>query len=307
MNETIYDLLIIGLGPASITAQIYALRYNMKVLAIGGVPGGLMMESHEIRNWPGDPGVTGPELTKKMTDQLVGMNAETLIAEVASISGTKGDFVVTTKNGDTFQAKLLLIATGTKHSHLGLANEDSYAGRGVTYCATCDAMFYKGKVTAVTGGGNSAITAALYLSDICPQVYLIYRGKELKGEVAWMNELATKANVTLIKETNVIGLAGEAKLEKIILDKPFNDEAQLAVSGLFVEIGSKPRNELFVALGGEVDEFGFIKVAPDMSTNIPGVYAAGDLTNNSNYFRQIATAVGEGSIAADTAFKALKG
>lgn len=306
MNETKYDLIIIGLGPASITAQIYALRYNMKVLAIGGVPGGLMMESHEIRNWPGDPGVSGPALTKKMTDQLVGMEAETVIDEVNEITGSKGDFTVNTKNGKSFHAKLILIATGTKHSHLGLANEDSYAGRGVTYCATCDAMFYKGKVTAVAGGGNSAVTAALYLSEICPKVYLIYRGSELKGEVAWINELAAKDNVVLVAQSNVIGLAGEAKLEKIILDKAFNGETELAVSGLFVEIGAKPRNELFVALGGEVDEFGFVKVNEDQSTNIPGVYAAGDLTNSSNYFRQIATAVGEGSIAADTAFKALK-
>lgn len=303
---TPYDLIIVGLGPASITAQIYALRYNMKVLAIGSVPGGLMMESHKICNWPGEPGISGVDLTKKMTDQLVGMQAETLIDEVQSITGVKGDFSVQTRSGKTFQAKLLLIATGTKHSHLGLAREDFFYGRGVTYCATCDAMFYRGQTTAVAGGGNSAITAALYLSEICPQVYLIYRGAELKGETAWINELKAKTNVTLISRTNILELSGEQKLEGLVLDQPFQGSKELAVAGLFVEIGSKPRNELFVALGGEVDEFGFVKVAADMSTNLAGVFAAGDLTNQSNYFRQIATAVGEGSIAADSAFKALK-
>jgi thioredoxin reductase (NADPH) len=303
---TLYDLIIIGLGPASLTAQVYALRYNMKVLAIGGVPGGLMMESHKICNWPGEPGISGADLTKKMTDQLAGMNAETVIEEVKSITGQKGAFTVTTRSDKSFEAKLVLIATGTKHSHLGLAREDFFYGRGVTYCATCDAMFYKGKTTAVAGGGNSAVTAALYLSDICPRVYLIYRGSELKGETAWINELKAKDNVTLISETNIIDLKGENKLESVVLDKAFEGSAELAVSGLFVEIGAKPRNELFVAMGGVVDDFGFVKVASDMTTNLPGVFAAGDLTNQSNYFRQIATAVGEGSIAADSAFKALK-
>lgn len=301
-----YDLLIIGLGPASLTAQVYALRYNMKVLAIGSVPGGLMMESHKICNWPGEPGISGADLTKKMTDQLAAMQAETLIDEVRTVSGQLGDFTVTTRSGKSFNSKLLLIATGTKHSHLGLDKEDFYYGRGITYCATCDAMFYKGLVTAVAGGGNSAITAALYLSELCPQVYLICRGTELKGETTWINEIKAKPNVTLITQTNVIALAGDKKLETITLDRDFQGSSDLAVSGLFVEIGSKPRNELFLSLGGQVDSFGFVQVNADMSTNLPGVFAAGDLTNSSNNFRQIATAVGEGSIAADSAFKTLK-
>jgi len=304
--ENIYDLIIIGMGPASMTAAVYALRYNLKTLVIGGIPGGLMMESHKICNWPGEIGISGTDLSQKMLGQLQEMKAEIAFDEVSAISGEQGNFTVVTRGGKSFQSKFILIATGTAHRHLGIEAEEKYAGRGLAYCATCDAMFYKGKVTAVTGGGNSAITAALYLSELCPQVYLIYRGTELKGEVAWMKDLEKKENVNLLPATNVVGLSGEDKLEKIILDKEFNGTKELAVSGLFVEIGSAPRNDLFKALGGEVDALGYVKVNADMSTNVPGVYAAGDLTNGSNGFRQIATAVGEGAIAADSVFKAIK-
>ena len=305
-TDKIYDLLIVGAGPAGLTAAIYGLRYNMDILVVGGVPGGLVSESHEICNWPGDNKITGAELSVKMFKHAQDLGAEIVIDIINSINKTGDNFEIKTASGKNFKAKQVLLTLGTDHRKLGLPEEAGFAGRGVTYCATCDGMFFKGKNVAVVGGGNSAMTAALFLADICPQVYLIYRGTELKGEVTWMQETDAKKNIIKISQTNIIKLSGENKLQKITLDKPYNNSAEIAVEGLFVEVGTLPKTELFKSLGGELDEFGNIKVNIDQSTNIPGVWAAGDGTSGSNHFRQIVTAVSEGAIAADSIFKALK-
>lgn len=304
--DNLYDLVIIGLGPAAMTAGVYASRYNLNVLVIGGIPGGQMTESHKICNWPGEPNVVGADLSQKMFKQLKDMDVKIAFDEVSEIKGQQGDFTINTRGNKTFQAKFILMAMGTKHRHLDVPGEEEFAGRGVAYCATCDAMFFKGKVTAVVGSGNSAIGAALYLSEICPTVYLIFRGDELKCEAAWIADAEKRSNLILVPDTNITKFIGTEKLEKISLDKPFNDQTELATAGVFIEIGSAPRNELFLSLGGEVDPHGYIKVNADMSTNVPGVFSAGDITNGSNGFRQITTAVAEGAIAADSIFKAVK-
>ncbi len=304
--DNLYDLVIIGLGPAAMTAGVYASRYNLKVLVVGGIPGGLMTESHKICNWPGEPNVVGTELSQKMFKQLKDQEVKIVFDEVSEIKGTQGDFTINTRGNKTFQGKFILMAMGTKHRHLDVPGEEEFAGRGVAYCATCDAMFFKGKTTAVVGSGNSAIGAALYLSEICPIVYLIFRGKELKCEAAWIADAEKRPNIVLVSDNNITKFIGAEKLEKVILDKPFNNQTELETAGVFIEIGSAPRNELFLSLGGEVDHHGYIKVNADMSTNVLGVFASGDLTNGSNGFRQITTAVAEGAIAADGIFKALK-
>jgi thioredoxin reductase (NADPH) len=305
MND-IFDLIIVGMGPASVTAHVYALRYNMKVLAIGGIPGGLMMETHKICNWPGEIAITGAELSQKMMAQLQAMDANIVMEMVSQISGQINDFTVTTVSGKSFQSKRVLIATGTKHRHLGIDNEERLTGRGVAYCATCDAMFYKGRITAVTGGGNSAMTSALYLADLCPRVYLIYRGQALKGEEALKDEISKKSNITVIAQNNITAIKGEDKVTGLVLEHEFERQSELTVDGLFVEIGTLPLSDLAKDLGVELDEYGFVKVGQDQSTSLAGVYAAGDLTNASNNFRQIATAVGEGATAANAIYSALK-
>lgn len=299
------DLIIVGMGPASFTAHVYALRYNMKVMAIGGIPGGLMMETHKINNWPGEVSISGAELSQKFFAQVQAMDGKTVLENVTTITGELGSFTVTTQSGQVFEAKNILLATGTKHRHLNIENEERLTGRGVAYCATCDAMFYKGRVTAVIGGGNSAMTSALYLADLCPQVYLIYRGQVLKGEESLKADLAKRTNITIISQNNIKAILGEDKVIGIELESDFDGKRELAIDGLFVEIGTLPLSDLFKAMGGELDDFGFIKVSANQATSLPGVYAAGDVTNNSNNFRQIATAVGEGAVAADTIYKNL--
>jgi thioredoxin reductase (NADPH) len=301
-----FDVLIVGAGPAGLSAAIYAKRYNLQVAIIGAVPGGLMTESHAICNWPGEPEIAGWELAKKMSDHATSFGA-VLVPELAlQIERVGSDWQVTTAGGRQLLAPTILYALGNEHRHLGLSAEDRYKGKGVAYCATCDAMFYKGKITAVVGGGNSAITAALYLADLCPQVYVINRGATWRGEPAWLSQMQARSNIIPIMNTNVVDLVGEPKLNTVVLDKEFNGSTSLAAEGLFVEIGLVPKTELFTALGGVLDEWGQIMVGEDMSTNLPGFFAAGDVTNGSHRFRQIITAAAEGAIAADSIYNWLQ-
>ena len=184
--------------------------------------------------------------------------------------------------------------------------EDEFLNKGLSYCATCDGMFYKDKVVGVIGGSNAATMAASMLSDIAKQVYIIYRGKELRGEPAWIEVVESKSNITVLFETLVVGLEGREKLERVKLSKPYKDLPYLDVDGVFVEIGSKPNILLPMKLGLDLDESQYIKVEKDQSTSMEGIWAAGDSTTASNGFRQVVTAVGEGAVAANSIYSYLK-
>jgi thioredoxin reductase (NADPH) len=277
----------------------------VKNIIIGDIIGGTTTEAHKIYNWPGDPGITGFELVEKMRKHAKGEGAEILADTVTEITKEENGFKVVTKRGKTLTAKKVLFTSGTKHRHLNLPREDELLGHGVAYCATCDGAFFRDQNVALVGGGNSAISAALYLADIAKQVYVIVRGPALKGEPLWREELTKRPNVSIIVNANVAALVGQEKLEALELDTEFNGSKNIAVDGMFVEIGLLPQTELAKKLGVETDQLGYIVVKPDMSTNIEGVYAAGDSTNASNNFHQVVTAVGEGAVAADAIYKSM--
>ncbi len=300
-----FDLIIIGAGAAGMTASIYASRYKVKNIVIGDVVGGTTTEAHTIDNWPGEPGISGFELMNKMAAHVKSLGADIMPDYVIEVKSHQQGFGVKTKNGKELTSKKLLFTSGTKHRHLGLSRESELLGKGVGYCPTCDGLFYQSKIVAVIGGGNSAISAAFYLSDIAQKVYVIYRASKLKGEPLWLEELAKRQNVVLLAETKVVDLVGQEKLEGLELDKPYNNSKVLPVDGLFVEIGLVPQTDLFKTLGGEVNDLGYAIVKADMSTNVPGVYVAGDSTTASNNFHQIVTACGEGAIAAEAVYKSL--
>ncbi len=300
-----YDLIIIGAGAAGMTASIYASRYTLKNVVIGDILGGTTTEAHKIYNWPGFPGITGFELMDKMASHVKESGGEILSDIVTEVTKDGEGFKVVTKRGKSFTAKRVLFTSGTKHRHLGLAREDELQGKGVAYCATCDGAFFRGLNVALVGGGNSVISAALYMSDLAKQVYVIVRGADLKGEPVWREELKKRPNVSIITNANVVSLVGKDKLEALELDTEFNGSKEVAIDGMFVEIGLVPQTDLAKTLGVETDALGYIIVKPDMSTNIEGVYAAGDSTNASNNFHQIVTAAGEGSVAADSIYKSL--
>lgn len=308
----IYDLIIIGAGPAGLTASIYASRYKINHLVIGEIPGGLITEAHSVCNFPGENEIPGFELMQKIQGHAKTLGAE--IKEMEKISMIKkttssevaGDvFELETESGKIFLAKNILLATGTKHRKLNLPEEVNFLGRGVAYCATCDAMFFKEKVVAVVGGGNSAMTAALYLAEVAQKVYLLVKGSEVNGEMVWAEQIAKHPKIEIKYQTEVIKLKGEAKLEEVDLKNKMGETETLALDGLFVEIGTEPDANLSTLLNLATDK-GYIVVDKEQKTNIEGVWSAGDITTNSAFFRQVITACSEGAIAAFSIFSKLQ-
>lgn len=301
-----YDIAIIGSGPAGFSASIYASRYRLKNIVFGKMMGGTIADAHKVCNYPGVPGTTGLELGKKMYDHATEEGGEVVFESVVEIEKQDNVFKIVTDSGKEYTARSVILATGTKRNKLHIPNEDEFLGKGVSYCATCDAMFYKGKTVAVVGGSNAATMAATMLADVAQKVYIIYRGTELRGEPAWIEDVAKKENVKILFQTLVTGLEGEGRLERIKLSKEVDGSDTLNIDGLFIEIGSEPNATLPMKLGLELDEKQYIKVDEKQATSIPGIWAAGDCTTNSNKFQQVVTAVGEGGVAANSAYCFLK-
>jgi len=301
-----YPLVIIGAGPAGLTASIYASRYKIENLIIGQAVGGLVFEAHKICNFSSEKEITGRELTKKMQDHAELLSDPILMDKVVHINREANGFKISTEFGKEILAKTLLLAVGTEHRKLNLPDENKFLGKGISYCATCDAMFYQDKTVAVIGGSDSAHTASLYLSEMAKHVYQIYRRNKMRGETAWVEQLLKNKKIEIIYNTQVIELEGKDKLEKIILDNPHNGQKEIMVDGLFVEIGTIPRTNLAKELSVDLNGFEYIKVETDQSTNQKGIWAAGDITTNSNGLRQIITASSEGAVAAESIFKYLQ-
>lgn len=306
-EEKIYDLIIVGAGVAGLTASVYASRYKLNHLIFGVEPGGQVNEIHSLENWPGIIAISGRDFIGNIVEQVnnfgVQINGESISSIMKNEDGT---FEVETGNGK-YQTKAIIMAMGSSYKKMNIPGEKEFTGKGVSYCATCDAMFFRNKVVSVIGGGNSAVVVALELTDFASKVYLVARGEKLKADPVWLDKLAANPKIEVIKETNVIEIKGENKVEKIILDKPLaDDKTFLVTDGVFIEIGSEPGIELARKLGVEMDEQNFIKVGLDQSTNISGVFAAGDITTGSNKFRQVITAAAEGALAANGVYKKSK-
>jgi thioredoxin-disulfide reductase len=302
-----FDLIIIGAGPAGLSASVYASRYGIKHLVIGEITGGLTTQTFEIGNWIGTENISGQDFASNAAKHAESYGVEIRSVQIISLhKEDTGDFVITCADGKVIKAKTVIAATGTHHRFLGVKGEQELAGKGVSYCPTCDGFFFQKKTIAVIGGGDSAAEAATYLSKICTQVFLVVRGKALSAEQFWQSALAQKDNVTILLETNALEISGEMRVENIFLDKPFQGNKTLLVDGVFVEIGLTPNTKFLKACGAELDEQGYVKVDTDQSTTLAGLWAAGDATTSSNYFRQIVTAASEGAIAAHSIAKFLQ-
>jgi thioredoxin reductase (NADPH) len=305
-DKDIYDLIIIGAGPAGFTASIYATRYKLRNVVIGKLIGGLAGEAHKICNYPSEKEISGMDLVNKMRESVENQGGKIITDEVVSVQKIDNGFEVLTAEKKEFRSKAILIASGTEHRKLDLPNEHKFVGKGVSYCATCDAMFYRNADIAVIGGSDAALTASLYLADIAKTVYLIYRGNEFRGDPTWIDQVAKKPNIKIALNTNVVELMGTQSLEEIRIDNPLNGNKKIEIKGLFVEIGSEPKIETYSDLGLKYDESKYINVDKEQSTNISGIWAAGDITNGSNGFRQIITASSEGAIAAESIYKHIR-
>lgn len=304
--ETIFDVAIVGSGPAGYSASIYLSRYKLSNIIFGKMIGGTISEAHKVCNYPGVCDVSGLELGMKFQKQATDQGAQIAIESVTDIKKENDLFNLFTDKGNNYLAKTVILATGTDRNKLAIPKEDQYVGKGLSYCATCDAMFYKNKKVGVVGGSNAATMAATMLADIASEVYIIYRGTELKGEPAWIEQVLQKENVKTIFQTLVTDLEGEPRLQRVKLSKAYNDSDYLDLDGLFVEIGSEPNITLPLKLNLALDKQNYIEVDQRQATSMDGVWAAGDCTTNSNKFKQVVTAVSEGAVAANSIYCHLK-
>lgn len=307
-ENKIWDLVVIGTGPAGLSASVYASRYGIKHAIIGTTPGGLISESHKVDNYLGITDLSGFELAQKMLEHAKKYSPEMIIGEISSIKkiAEKGIFEIKTLGKENLWTKALILATGTKRRQLNIPGEKDLAGKGVSYCATCDGFFYKNKTVAVVGGGNSAVGAAIHLSQFANKTFLIYRKTELPAEGYWKKQLEENTKIETIYSTNILEINGHKKVEKLKLDKEFNGQKELLVDGVFIEVGADPDWSFAKDLGLVSDEGGYLKIGADGSTNAEGIWAAGDITTGSNNFRQAITAAAEGAIAAHSVFNYLK-
>ena len=295
-----YDCIIIGAGPAGMTSAIYLLRANKKVLLLESSSyGGQIINASNIENYPGYESISGFELATNMYNQVKKLGGEIKYETVIRVNEDKT--VVTNK--DTYQATSVIIATGVQNKKLNLPNEKEFIGKGVSYCATCDGNFFKNKIVAVNGGGNTALEDALYLSELAKEVYLIHRRDEFRGDNKYLDEIKAKDNIKLILNSNIISINGNERLESITVKNNSEEETTIEINGLFIAIGQEPKNEIF---NNVVDlENGYIKTIDDVHTKTKGIYVAGD--TRTKELRQLTTAVSDGSIAASIAIKEMKG
>jgi thioredoxin reductase (NADPH) len=299
------DLIIIGCGPAGMSAGIYAARLGLKTKIFEGkAPGGAMATATVIENYPGFLRISGMELTDRMLSQVKKCGAEIIMESVVSVAKVGDHFDVTTDRKNTYSSRALLIATGGEYKKLGIEGEEKFFGRGVSYCPTCDGPLFKGKSVAVIGGGDTAVQGAAYLSDICKNVYLIHRRSEFKAEEANVKKLREKENVQLFLQFIPLEIHGDNVVRSIKIQNIESGEIkELIVDGIFVCVGEVPLVILAQQLGVKLNEKGEIDVDENGRTSVQGVWAAGDVTKGP---RQIITACAEGVIAAIDVYRYLR-
>ncbi len=301
-----YDIIIVGGGPAGLSAALYAGRYNHSCLVIAGMAGqGSAVNAWLVENYPGYEKTSGPYLLNQMTKQAESAGAKIVQEEASEISRADDIFTVKTQN-NSYQGKTLIYATGTKHRQLDLPNEDSLIGKGISYCATCDGPLFKDKIVGIVGGGDASVKAALLLAKFAKTLYLITREKELNAEPGNIKELSDTKTI-LICDTNISELlTQDGRLQGIKITPNYQNQDILNLDGLFVAIGGIPKTDLIDNLGVEKDDCGYISVDDNMATNIEGLFAAGDVTTAYNDFKQMITAAASGAVAVYNAYKYLK-
>lgn len=294
----LYDIIIIGGGCAGLTAAIYAARAGKKVLVFeSDAVGGQISTSPKVENFPSIKQISGAEFSDNLLAQATSFGAKLIAEKVAEIKDGETKTIIT--SGGEYECKRLIVATGVKHRKLGVDGEEDYEGKGVSYCAVCDGMFFRDTDVAVIGGGDSAVITSLYLSNICKKVYHIHRRDEFRAESYRVNELKTKSNVELVLSSNISSFEGNDFLQAVIVENVNTKEQRtLEIDGLFISIGYSPDSEIFkdvIALDNE----GYIIAGEDCKTSADGIYAAGDCRTKS--LRQLTTAAADGSVAAVSA------
>lgn len=298
-SDTLYDILIIGAGPAGCTASIYASRAQLSNIVFGEQFGGQMSISVNVENYPGFKSIPGGELSDKFIEHVQEYGVTVEPSKIVTLEKLDDRFRATAEDGVVYEGKTVIYAAGAHHRHLDVPGEDMFAGKGVHYCVTCDAFIYKDKVTAVVGGGDAATTAALMLADLCPKVYLIHRRDTFRGEVIWAEKVKANPKIELVLNNEVTEIFGETKMTRLGIKQSYQGTNALMADAIFIEVGQIPNTSLATQVGIVLNEHHVIPVQPDQSTVVPGFFAAGEVTS-SNRFKQIITAAAEGAIASDS-------
>jgi len=297
-----WDLIIIGAGPAGLTAGIYAARSGLKALIVEEkIAGGTVGDAPVIENYPGFERISGTELAQKFVAQCRKLG--TVIHEFERVVGLdlKGEMKIVKTDRGVYEAKAVVVASGSSYSELGVPGEKEFKGRGVSYCGVCDGPLFKGKRVLVVGGGNSAVVTSLYLAELSSEVKVVHRRDAFRAEEALVKALLGKGNVEVFWNTEVKEIRGGKIVEKAVLyNNKTGETTELPVDGVFIQVGETPNSKIAKEAGVAVDEHGYIIVDARQRTNIPGVYAAGDVTNHP--VKQVGTAVGQGITAALEAY-----
>ena len=295
-----YDVIVIGAGPSGMSASIYLKRNNKSVLVIEkNSYGGQIINTLSIENYPAVKDISGFDFATNLYNQTKALGAEYKFETVTSIKNNK-DYKEVITNKNTYKCKSIIIATGAYNRLLGVSGEKEFTSKGVSYCATCDGHFYKSKVVAVVGGGNTAIEDALYLSDLVSKVYVIIRRDEFRADRALVDKLLKTSNIEVIYNSNVTLLNGNERFESIVVTNKEGNNSTIKIDGLFIAIGRSPESENFNDLIA-TNENGYIIAGENCHTNIDGIFVAGDVRNKS--LRQLVTATSDGAIAAQEAIK----
>ncbi len=292
-----YDIIIIGGGPAGVSASVYAKRYKLNSLLICKEIGGMVSESHIIENFLGFNNISGQELSNKFEEQLKYLGVEIKYNEVTDIEKNGDSFLVIDKENNKHETKNIILALGTKKRKLNVPGEDEFLGKGVSYCYVCDSPFFQDKVVSVIGGSDSVAKASLLLSQYANKVYIIYRKTNLRCEPFYLDLIKNKENIEIVTDTTVDKINGDNSVTSVLL----SNNNELKLDGVFIEIGTIPMTNLTKKLGINLDENGYIITDENQETNIKGIYAAGDITNKR--LKQIITAISQGAIAADSIFR----
>ncbi|WP_314057437.1 NAD(P)/FAD-dependent oxidoreductase [Shuttleworthella satelles] len=292
-----YDILVVGAGTAGLSAGIYGVRQNKSVLILeANTFGGQIINTPDIENYPGIAHTSGFDFAMGLYQQAIDLGVEYRQAKVAAIEDAGDHKIAVLEDGDRIASRTIILATGAKNRPLGLAHEKEWIGRGISYCATCDGMFYRKKIVAVNGGGNTALEDAEFLSNIVEKVYVIHRRDQFRGEPVRVEKLRARENVEFVLNANITALLGQDRLEALeVTDKITGEKRIIKVNGLFVAIGQAPENMIFSNVVG-LDKGGYIVAGEDCRTNVDGIFAAGDTRTKT--VRQLTTAASDGAVAA---------
>jgi len=304
----VYDVIVLGGGTSGIGAAIYAARFNLKILLLTKAKTGLIATTHVIENYPGIKTATGPNFMNMFYDHLSVYkdNVETVEEEAIDATKKEKNYIIKTSKG-SYEGKTIIFAMGSEHRKLNVPGEKEFANKGVSYCATCDGPLFKDKLVSVIGGADSSAKEALFLTQHAKKVYIIYRREKIRPEPINLKRVEQKVKegkIEIINNTNVTEIKGEAFVNKVILDKPYKGNKELELGGVFIAIGWIPKSDLAAKLGVKLDKSKNIIVDRYAATNIPGIFAAGDITDDP--FKQVITGTAQGVAAAFGAFNYIR-